>query len=379
MAEKKKTKNTETEPEKTGTPQQQALSAAMDKLTGRFGKGTLMRLGSSDHLNVQVIPTGSLPLDIALGVGGLPRGRVVEIFGPEASGKTTLCYHAIANAQKEGGECVFIDTEHALDPVYAGNIGVDIENLIVSQPETGEQALDIAEEIINSGGAAVVVIDSVAALVPEAELKGEMGDASMALQARMMSKALRKLSGALRKTNTLLIFTNQMREKIGVMFGPKTTTPGGKALQYYASVRLDIRRIETLKKGDNPIGNKVRVKVVKNKVAPPFKQAEFDVMYGEGVSRTGCVLDLAVDDEIVKKSGAFYSYGDDRLAQGRDNAKNYLAENPELLDEIETKVRAIEMPEPVVEPEPESDLEAKDVDEAEEVVDSGSESKESVE
>ena|ERR1035437_3906065 len=337
--------------------QKAALEQAVEKLTTRFGKGTLMRLGSSDHLNVEVIPSGALPLDIALGVGGLPRGRIIEIFGPEASGKTTLCYHVMANAQKLGGQCVFIDVENAMDPDYARAVGVDVENLIVSQPETGEQALDIAEELIHSGGADVIVIDSVAALVPEAELQGEMGQSSMALQARMMSKALRKITGAVRKTNTMVIFTNQMREKIGVMFGPKTTTTGGKALAYYASVRLDIRRIETLKKGDEMIGSRTRVKVAKNKVASPFKQAEFDIMYGTGVSRAGAVLDLAVEHDIAKKSGAFYSYNDERIAQGRDNAKTALDENPELLDEIEAKVRAVTMPDKSAEIEEEPAVE----------------------
>jgi len=317
---------------------QKALEMALSQIEKQFGKGSIMRLGESAHMNVEVIPTGSLELDIALGVGGLPRGRVVEIFGPESSGKTTVALHVIAEAQKAGGAAAFIDAEHALDPVYASNLGVNIDNLLVSQPDTGEQALEIAEALVRSGAIDVIVIDSVAALVPRAEIDGEMGDSHVGLQARLMSQALRKLSGAINKTKTIAIFINQLREKVGVMFGNPETTPGGRALKFYASVRLDVRKVDTLKQGADVVGNRTRVKVVKNKVAPPFKQAEFDIIYGEGISKEGSILDLAVSRDIVNKSGAWYSYGDIKLGQGRENARQYLKDNPELAQEIKDKV-----------------------------------------
>ncbi len=298
-----------------------------------------MRLGDASHLNVEAIPTGSLALDVALGVGGVPRGRVIEIYGPEASGKTTLCQHIIAEAQKRGGICAFIDMEHALDPVYAARCGVDVDNLYISQPDTGEQALEIAEALIRSGTMDVVVVDSVAALVPRAEIEGEMGDAHVGLQARLMSQALRKLSGVIKQTNTAMIFTNQLRMKIGVMFGNPETTSGGRALKFYASVRLDIRRIQSIKDGGDTVGNRTRVRVKKNKVAPPFTEAEFDIMYNEGISRTGDILDLGVDYEILEKRGAYYRHGEELLGQGRENSKAYLLENPHLMDEIELLVR----------------------------------------
>jgi recombination protein RecA len=299
-----------------------------------------MKLGSNTHLNVEAIPTGSLSLDIALGVGGVPRGRIVEIYGPESSGKTTIALHIIAEAQKRGGEAAFVDAEHALDPVYAKNIGVDVDSLIVSQPDTGEQGLEIAEALIRSGALDVVVIDSVAALVPKAEIDGEMGDSHVGLQARLMSQALRKLNGVIAKTNTVCIFINQLREKVGVMYGNPETTTGGRALKFYASVRLDVRRIETLKSGTEFIGNRTKVKVVKNKVAPPFKEAEFDMMYGKGISAEGNILDIGVNMGFVQKSGAWFSYGGMRIGQGRDNAKNFLIEHPEMLAEIDAKIRA---------------------------------------
>lgn len=317
---------------------QKALEMALSQIEKQFGKGSIMRLGESSHMNVEVIPTGSLELDIALGVGGLPRGRVVEIFGPESSGKTTVALHVIAEAQKMGGTAAFIDAEHALDPVYASNLGVNIDNLLVSQPDTGEQALEITEALVRSGAIDVVVIDSVAALVPRAEIDGEMGDSHVGLQARLMSQALRKLSGAINKTNTVVIFINQLREKVGVMFGNPETTPGGRALKFYSSVRLDVRRVDTLKRGSEMIGNRTRVKVVKNKVAPPFKQAEFDIIYGEGISKEGSILDMAVSENIIDKSGSWYSYGDIKLGQGRENARQYLKDNPEIAKEIEEKV-----------------------------------------
>ena len=298
-----------------------------------------MRLGDASHLQIEAIPTGALSLDIALGVGGVPRGRVVEIYGPESSGKTTLCQHIIAEAQRQGGLCAFIDMEHALDPVYAARCGVDVDNLYVSQPDTGEQALEIAEALIRSGTMDVVVVDSVAALVPRAEIEGEMGDAHVGLQARLMSQALRKLSGVIKQTNTVMIFTNQLRQKIGVMFGNPETTSGGNALKFYASVRLDIRRIQALKAGGDVIGNRTRVKVKKNKVAPPFTECEFDIMYNEGISLTGDVLDLAVEYGLVDKRGAYFRYGETLIGQGRENAKVYLAENPEMLDELEFLIR----------------------------------------
>ncbi|HHV95504.1 MAG TPA: recombinase RecA [Clostridiaceae bacterium] len=316
-----------------------ALEMALNQIEKQFGKGAVMKLGESAALNVEVIPTGSLALDIALGVGGVPRGRIVEIYGPESSGKTTVALHIIAEAQKNGGEAAFIDAEHALDPVYAKNLGVDIENLIVSQPDTGEQALEIAEALVRSGAIDVIVIDSVAALVPKAEIDGEMGDAHVGLQARLMSQALRKLAGVISKSRTTAIFINQLREKVGVMFGNPETTPGGRALKFYASVRLEVRKVETLKQGNEIIGSKTRVKVVKNKVAPPFKEAEFDIIYGEGISREGNILDVAVNLDIVNKSGSWYSYNDQRIGQGRENAKQFLKENKDIADEIERKIR----------------------------------------
>lgn len=319
---------------------QKALESALGNIEKQFGKGAIMRLGEAPHMNVDVIPTGALDLDIALGVGGFPRGRVIEIFGPESSGKTTVALHAIAEAQKLGGTAAFIDAENALDPVYASNLGINIDELLVSQPDTGEQALEITEALVRSGAIDIVVIDSVAALVPRAELDGEMGDSHVGLQARLMSQALRKLSGIINKSQTVAIFINQLREKVGVTFGNPEVTPGGRALKFYSSVRLDVRRIETLKQGNEMIGNRTRVRVVKNKVAPPFKQAEFDIIYGEGISKEGCILDLAVDKNIINKSGSWYSYGDDiRLGQGRENARQFLKENHELSLEIENKVR----------------------------------------
>lgn len=317
---------------------QSALDNALAQIEKQFGKGSIMRLGEDTHLNVEVIPTGCLDLDVALGVGGLPRGRVIEIFGPESSGKTTVALHVIAEAQKLGGTAAFIDAEHALDPSYSAKLGVDLDSLLVSQPDTGEQALEITEALVRSGAVDIVVIDSVAALVPKAEIEGEMGDSHVGLQARLMSQALRKLSGIISKSKTVAIFINQLREKVGVMFGNPEVTPGGRALKFYSSIRLDVRRIETLKQGTNMIGNRTRVKVVKNKVAPPFKQAEFDIIYGEGISKEGSILDLAASKDIVNKSGSWYSYGDTRLGQGRDNAKQFLKENQEMRDEIEKKV-----------------------------------------
>jgi len=316
-----------------------ALEMALSQIEKQFGKGAVMKLGESSHMNIAVIPTGAIGLDIALGVGGVPRGRIVEIFGPESSGKTTVALHVVAEAQKAGGEAAFIDAEHALDPIYARNLGVDIENLIVSQPDTGEQALEIAEALVRSGAIDVIVIDSVAALVPKAEIDGEMGDAHVGLQARLMSQALRKLAGVVSKSNTTCIFINQLREKVGVMFGNPETTPGGRALKFYASVRLDVRRVETLKQGTEIIGNRTRVKVVKNKVAPPFKEAEFDIIYGKGISKEGSILDVAVNLDIVNKSGSWFSYNGQRIGQGRENAKQFLADNPEVMKEIEQKIR----------------------------------------
>ena len=318
-----------------------ALEAAMTQIDRQFGKGSVMRLG--DHPvsdDMQFVPTGSLALDIALGVGGIPRGRIIEIYGPESSGKTTMVYHLIAQAQRLGGTAAFIDAEHAMDPIYAKAIGVDVDNLLVSQPDYGEQALEIAEMLVRSGALDIVAIDSVAALTPKAEIEGEMGDSFVGLQARLMSQALRKLNGSLSRSGTICAFTNQLREKIGVMFGNPETTTGGKALKFYATIRLDIRRIETLKDGTEAVGNRVRVKVVKNKVAPPFKQAEFDIMYGQGVSREGTLLDLGVQHDVVAKSGAFFSYNDERLGQGRANARAFLKENPDMADAIEAQIRA---------------------------------------
>jgi recombination protein RecA len=318
---------------------QKALDIAIQQIERQFGKGSIMKLGEDASLNVSVIPSGCLALDIALGAGGYPRGRVVEIFGPESSGKTTVALHLVAEAQRLGGTAAFIDAEHALDPVYAKNLGVNVDELYVSQPDTGEQALEIAEALVRSGAIDVVVVDSVAALVPKAEIEGDMGDSHVGLQARLMSQALRKLSGAISKSGTVAVFINQIREKVGVMFGNPEVTPGGRALKFYASVRLDIRRIETLKQGNEMIGNRTRAKVVKNKIAPPFKQAEFDIMYGEGISREGSVLDVATDLGIISKSGAWYSLDSERLGQGRENAKEFLKNNPELTDMIEKKVR----------------------------------------
>ncbi|NLO88940.1 MAG: recombinase RecA [Clostridia bacterium] len=317
-----------------------ALEMAVGQIEKQFGKGSIMRLGEvSSKLNVEVIPTGALTLDLALGVGGVPRGRIVEIFGPESSGKTTVALHIIAEAQKRGGYAAFIDAEHALDPTYAKNLGVDIDNLLVSQPDTGEQALEIAEALVRSSAIDIVVIDSVAALVPRAELEGEMGDAHVGLQARLMSQALRKLSGVISKSRTVAVFINQIREKVGIMFGNPETTPGGRALKFYASVRMEVRKIEALKQGNEVIGNRTKVKVVKNKVAPPFREAEFDIIYGEGISRETNLLDLGVNLDIIKKSGTWYSFEEHRLGQGKENARIFLIENPNIADKIETKIR----------------------------------------
>lgn len=316
-----------------------ALELAIAQIEKQFGKGSIMKLGENAKLNIEAIPTGALPLDIATGIGGVPKGRIIEIFGPESSGKTTVALHIIAEAQKKGGIAAFIDAEHALDPGYAKKLGVSIEDLIISQPDTGEQGLEIAEALVRSGAVDVIVVDSVAALVPKAEIDGEMGDSHIGLQARLMSQALRKLAGAINKSNTVAIFINQLREKVGVMFGNPETTTGGRALKFYASMRLDVRRIESLKKGDDVYGNRTRVKIVKNKVAPPFKQAEFDIIYGKGIAKEGCILDMAVEAEVVNKAGAWYSYEGNRIGQGRENSKEYLLANPELMNEIEQKVR----------------------------------------
>ncbi|MFC1419898.1 recombinase RecA [Streptacidiphilus cavernicola] len=318
---------------------ERALETALAQIERQFGKGSVMRLGDEVRAPIEVIPTGSIALDIALGVGGLPRGRVVEVYGPESSGKTTLTLHAVANAQKAGGIVAFIDAEHALDPDYAKKLGVDIENLLISQPDTGEQALEITDMLIRSGAVDLIVIDSVAALVPRAEIEGEMGDSHVGLQARLMSQALRKITGALNQSKTTAIFINQLREKVGVMFGSPETTTGGRALKFYASVRLDIRRIETLKDGTEAVGNRTRVKVVKNKVASPFKQAEFDIIYGQGISREGGLIDMGVEQGFVRKAGAWYTYEGDQLGQGKENARNFLRDNPELADEIENKIK----------------------------------------
>lgn len=317
-----------------------ALATALAQIDKNFGKGSVMRLGDDTRPPISVIPTGSVALDVALGVGGLPRGRIIEVYGPESSGKTTVALHAVASAQRAGGNAAFIDAEHALDPVYAKALGVDIDNLLVSQPDTGEQALEITDMLVRSGGLDIIVIDSVAALVPKAEIEGEMGDSHVGLQARLMSQALRKITGALSSTGTTAIFINQLREKIGVFFGNPETTTGGKALKFYASVRLDVRRIGGLKDGDQPVGNRTRVKVVKNKMAPPFKQAEFDILYGQGISREGSLLDLGVDNGVVRKSGAWFTYGEDQLGQGKENARNFLKDNPQLAAEIEEKILA---------------------------------------
>jgi recombination protein RecA len=316
-----------------------ALEMAMGQIEKQFGKGAIMKMGESLDMHIEAIPTGALSLDIALGIGGLPRGRVVEIFGPESSGKSTLAMHVVAEAQRNGGICAYIDAEHAMDPVYARAIGVNVDDLLISQPDTGEQALEIADMLIRSGALDVIVIDSVAALTPRAEIEGDMGDAHVGLQARLMSQALRKLTATLNRSNTIAVFINQLREKIGVMFGSPETTPGGRALKFYSSVRLDIRRIESIKDGAEVVGNRTRVKVVKNKVSPPFKQAEFDIMYGKGISREGSLIDVAVELGIIKKSGAWYTYEGEQLGQGRENAKTFLAENLEVMIEISEKVR----------------------------------------
>jgi recombination protein RecA len=318
---------------------EKALDSALAQIDRQFGKGSVMRLGDEVRVPIEVIPTGSIALDIALGIGGLPRGRVVEIYGPESSGKTTVALHAVANAQKAGGIAAFIDAEHALDPDYAQKLGVDTDALLVSQPDTGEQALEIADMLIRSGALDIIVIDSVAALVPRAEIEGEMGDSHVGLQARLMSQALRKITGALSNSGTTAIFINQLREKIGVMFGSPETTTGGKALKFYSSVRLDVRRIETLKDGTEPVGNRTRVKVVKNKVSPPFKQAEFDILYGQGISREGGLIDMGVEQGFVRKSGAWYTYEGDQLGQGKENARAFLRDNPDLSDELEKKIK----------------------------------------
>ncbi len=318
----------------------QAVDAAITSIEKQFGQGSIMRLGSAQRQHVDAIPTGSIALDLALGVGGIPRGRITEIFGPESSGKTTVCQHVLAEAQKLGGVVAFIDVEHALDPAYARACGVDVDNLLVSQPDTGEQALEITETLIRSGGVDCVVLDSVAALVPRAEIEGEMGDSFMGIQARLMSQALRKLTGIVSRSNTALVFTNQLREKIGVMFGSPEVTPGGRALKFYSSVRLDIRRIETIKQGADATGIRVRVKVVKNKVAAPFRQAEFDVMYGTGISREGGLLDVGVASDVVNKSGAWFNYGETRLGQGREQSKEFLRNNPDVAERLETEIRA---------------------------------------
>ncbi|WP_106766000.1 recombinase RecA [Paenibacillus faecalis] len=316
-----------------------ALDMALRQIEKQFGKGSIMKLGESTHMQVEIVPSGSLALDIALGTGGLPKGRIIEVYGPESSGKTTVALHAIAEVQKVGGQAAFIDAEHALDPSYASKLGVNIDELLLSQPDTGEQALEIAEALVRSGAVDIIVVDSVAALVPKAEIEGDMGDSHVGLQARLMSQALRKLSGAISKSKTIAIFINQLREKVGVMFGNPETTPGGRALKFYSTVRLDVRRIESIKMGNDVVGNRTRVKVVKNKVAPPFKQAEIDIMYGEGISKEGSLVDIGTELDIVDKSGAWYSFSGERLGQGRENAKQFLKEHPEIADVIEGKIR----------------------------------------
>ncbi len=316
-----------------------ALEAAMGQIEKQFGKGSVMKLGEFQAMNIEAIPTGALGLDIALGIGGVPRGRIIEIYGPESSGKTTLALHVVAEAQKMGGEAAFIDAEHALDPVYAKHLGVDVDNLIVSQPDTGEQALEITESLIRSGALDVIVVDSVAALVPKAEIDGDMGDSHMGLQARLMSQALRKLAGAINKSKTVLIFINQLREKIGVMFGNPETTTGGRALKFYASVRMDIRKAENIKQDGEVVGSRAKVKIVKNKVAPPFREAEFDIVYGKGISKEGNILDMGVNLDIIEKSGSWFSYNGTRIGQGRENVKQYLLDNPEIMKEVEQKIR----------------------------------------
>ncbi|UCD99929.1 MAG: recombinase RecA [Chloroflexota bacterium] len=332
-------RKTDTKPDEFDESRQIALDKALTDITKRYGDGSIMRLGESHLLDVDIIPTGSLSLDIALGTGGIPRGRITEIYGPESSGKTTICQHIVAEAQQLGGTCAFIDMEHALDPSYASRCGVNVESLLISQPDMGEQALEITETLVRSGAVDVIIIDSVAALVPRAEIEGDMGDSPMGMQARLMSQALRKLSGAIKQTNTAVVFTNQLRQKIGVMFGNPETTTGGMALKFYSSVRLDVRRIQSIKLGSEIIGNRTRVRVVKNKVAPPFRTAEFDIMYNEGISKSGDVLDLATELSLIDKRGSFYSYGDIRLGQGRENAKSFLRENPDMMAEIDLAIR----------------------------------------
>ena len=359
MAQDKKTnlKAADKAADKEAKAKDAALQAAKTQIERQFGQGSLMRLGDQDAIQVEAIPTGALSLDLALGVGGVPRGRIVEIFGPESSGKTTLVYHIIAEAQARGGICAFVDTEHAIDPIYARRIGVDVDELLVSQPDYGEQALEIVDVLVRSGAVDLVAIDSVAALTPRVELEGQMGETQVGLQARLMSQALRKLPGNLSRANTICVFTNQIREKIGVSFGSPETQPGGRALKFYSSQRLDIRRIETLKEGTEAVGNRVRVKVVKNKVAAPFKQAEFDIEYGVGISNEGCLLDLALEHDLVQKSGSFFSYGELRLGQGRNNTKQFLAENPQAAGEIQARlfeILEIERPAGAAEPQAES-------------------------
>ena len=331
--------STEKEKNKISSEKQKALEAAMGQIEKQFGKGSVMKLGEFKAMNIEAIPTGALSLDIALGIGGIPKGRIIEVYGPESSGKTTLALHMIAEAQKKGGEAAFIDAEHALDPVYAKHLGVDIDNLIVSQPDTGEQALEIAEALTRSGAIDIIVVDSVAALVPKAEIDGDMGDAHVGLQARLMSQALRKLAGVINKSKTVIIFINQLREKVGIMFGNPETTPGGRALKFYASVRLDIRKIENIKTDGEVTGARARVKVIKNKVAPPFREAEFDIVYGRGISKEGNILDLAVNLNLVEKAGAWFSYNGEKIGQGRENAKAYLKEHKEVAQELEEKIR----------------------------------------
>lgn len=361
-ADKSQVKSKQDVSQKADSDRSRALDAALLQIEKQFGKGAVMKLGERALMDIEVIPTGALTLDLALGVGGVPKGRVVEIYGPESSGKTTVALHIVAESQKKGGTAAFIDAEHALDPAYAAKIGVNIDELIISQPDTGEQALEITEALVRSGAIDVIVIDSVAALVPKAEIDGEMGDSHMGLQARLMSQALRKLTGVISKSNTVCIFINQLREKVGVMFGNPETTTGGRALKFYASVRLDVRRVESLRNGTEIIGNHTRVKVVKNKVAPPFKEAEFDIIYGEGISKEGCIVDLGVSKDIIEKSGSWFSYNGQRIGQGKDNTRTYLKENPEIRDEIEAKIRASLAPvaeDAVVsvdEPEEESDI-----------------------
>ena len=325
--------------EKSNLEKQKALEVALGQIEKQFGKGSVMKLGDYKAMNVEAIPTGALGLDIALGIGGIPKGRIIEVYGPESSGKTTLTLHMIAEAQKLGGEAAFIDAEHALDPVYAKHLGVDIDNLIVSQPDTGEQALEITEALVRSGAIDIIVVDSVAALVPKAEIDGDMGDTHVALQARLMSQALRKLAGVINKSNSTIIFINQLREKVGVMFGNPETTTGGRALKFYASVRMDIRKVENIKQDGEVVGNRVKVKIVKNKVAPPFREAEFDIVYGKGISKTGNLLDIGINLGIIEKSGSWFGYNGTRIGQGRENAKKYLEDNPEIMKEVEEKVR----------------------------------------